>query len=371
MSSNYTRFLSDINDIKLAFAIAGVSFSVLLLSAFAYLAWNPISRPHLNRVSFRLLVYALIANVLFGLLQCLAMKQTSPACSLVAFLGMIFPMLSACLFCCIGLNLQLVLIHGFNGNKMEKYYIFGSLLFCGICNLVPLAAGELGWYAANGTCWFRTPTLRWLVATQSVWMLLMSAVDFVSFFTLLVFMVRHHLRIQRLRMSTTYGSTSSESGMTLASTLPTHPIVRYRGMIIRIALYPFLSCFLSVTLCIVDVFTVQNSVDLNVRILGPSLHRKFTSIRPLLYALLAATDPSLLSALRALRPNTSTSHSTVTPLEWKQTASTDLTRTMEGDEKRRADSSDTQGNRDSRPSSEEQAALEEEEHHSESIAHQF
>jgi hypothetical protein len=38
----------------------------------------------------------------------------------------------------------LVLVHGVNGNKMEKYYIIGSLLLCGVCNGTPWAAGQLG-----------------------------------------------------------------------------------------------------------------------------------------------------------------------------------------------------------------------------------
>ncbi|KAJ7138183.1 hypothetical protein C8R44DRAFT_868507 [Mycena epipterygia] len=62
MSSRLSLFLSDINAEKLTLAIAGVSLSAFILSAFAYLAWNRVSRPHLNRVSFRLLVYALIAK---------------------------------------------------------------------------------------------------------------------------------------------------------------------------------------------------------------------------------------------------------------------------------------------------------------------
>ncbi|KAJ7187731.1 hypothetical protein GGX14DRAFT_580838 [Mycena pura] len=42
--------------------IPGVALSGLLLVAVAYLQWNPASRPHLNRVSFRLLLYALITK---------------------------------------------------------------------------------------------------------------------------------------------------------------------------------------------------------------------------------------------------------------------------------------------------------------------
>jgi hypothetical protein len=46
----------------MAFAITAIAFILFTLGGFAWAAWNPVSRPHLNRVSFRLLVYALVAK---------------------------------------------------------------------------------------------------------------------------------------------------------------------------------------------------------------------------------------------------------------------------------------------------------------------
>ncbi|KAJ7138184.1 hypothetical protein C8R44DRAFT_868508 [Mycena epipterygia] len=273
--------------------------------------------------------------------------------------------MSTCMFCCTALNLMLVLVHGVNGNKMEKFYVMGSLLLCGVCNGIPWAAGELGWFAASNNCWFRAPTLPWIVATQYFWTLLMSMVDVVSFFAVLIFMVQHHLRIQRLRTSTICDISAPESGLPPIPTLALKPpIVRYRGMILRIALYPLLSSFISITSCIFDLYVVQHTVvltnsDLDLRILDTSIH----SLRPILYAVLAATDPSFLCALRALRPKAPTSNSIVTSADWKGTA---LARATESD----GTSSATQGNREPRSSSVEQAP-EEEEIRSESIAHQI
>ncbi|KAJ6571322.1 hypothetical protein B0H19DRAFT_1022808 [Mycena capillaripes] len=131
----------------------------------------------------------------------LNMKETSPGCNFVAFLGVMFPLFSATIFCCIALNLQLVLVYGVNGNKMEKYYIVGAVALCGACTIPAWAAGELGWYATNGSCWLRDPTptsqLHWLVGTQSIPMIFMSTVDVVSFVTILIFMVRHRARLFR------------------------------------------------------------------------------------------------------------------------------------------------------------------------------
>ncbi|KAJ6563603.1 hypothetical protein DFH09DRAFT_1476226 [Mycena vulgaris] len=328
MSSKKHHDLAIIHDVVLGVAIPGVALSVLLLAAFAYLAWNPISRPHLNRVSFRLIVYAIISNVIFGILATIETMGPSPACSLVAFLSVTSPMFSACMFCCIALNLQLVLVYGVNGNKMEKYYIAGSALLCAVCNVPTWIVGELGWYAASGTCWLLDPTptiqLHWLVATQSVWMVLASSTEVLSFLTILIFMVRHQRHILRLRADTTCQSASdSETGIaSLASSAPQLPIVRYRRMILRIGLYPLLSCFLSITACVLDVYSVKNVVltdsNLNLRMLDMFVY----TLRPILYALLAATDPSFLYALRALCPRLDLSiWNTASGAKWRVTAS--------------------------------------------------
>ncbi|KAJ7837921.1 hypothetical protein B0H13DRAFT_177676 [Mycena leptocephala] len=242
------RLRKSTQDVVLAASIPGVTLSVFFLAAIAYLQWNPVSRPHLNRISFRLLVYALMANVVFGsqMLVLVRMKEQSPGCSFVAFLCMTAPFFSACIFFCIALNLQLVLIYDVNGNKMEKYYIFGAAFLSGACVIPIWAAGKLGWYAPTHQCWLKEPRqLNWLIATQYAPMLLISAVEVLSFINLLIFMLRQSSKIQRLRADT---SGSASVIATLASAAPEHPIVKFRPIIIRIALYPLLSCFLSITM---------------------------------------------------------------------------------------------------------------------------
>ncbi|KAJ7909815.1 hypothetical protein B0H13DRAFT_2329957 [Mycena leptocephala] len=236
--SSGTRLQESTQHVVLAASIPGVTLSVLFLTVVAYLQWNPVSRPHLNRISFRLLVYALIANVVFGsqMLVLVWMKEPSPGCSIVAFLCMAAPFFSACIFFCVALNLQLVLVYGVNGNKMEKYYIFGAAFVSGACIIPIWAAGKLGWYAPTRQCWIKDPTpkgqLDWLIATQYAPMLLMSAVEVLSFINILTFMLRQVSKIQRLRADT---SESRSVIATLASsTPPKHPIVKFRPIIIRI-----------------------------------------------------------------------------------------------------------------------------------------
>jgi hypothetical protein len=84
-----------------------------------------------------------------------------------------------------------VIVHCVNGNTMEKYYYISSVVFVAICNITPYAAGQYGYY--NGDCWFNNPDpemqFRWLVGSQSVWTLLMSTGEVVSFFVILGYML--------------------------------------------------------------------------------------------------------------------------------------------------------------------------------------
>ncbi|KAJ7926234.1 hypothetical protein B0H13DRAFT_1862504 [Mycena leptocephala] len=253
------KFPELVEDVTLGLSIPGVALSVLLLAAIAFLQWNPVSRPYLDRVSFRLLVYALVANVIFGSLMFFNMKETSPGCSFVAFLYGTTPMFSACVFCCMAVNLQLVLIHGVNGSKMEKYYLSAAAFLCGACNIPPLIAGEFGWYATTGKCWLREPTpavqQHWMIGTQSVPMILMSAIEGVSFMNILIFML--------------------------------------------------------LQACVHRRAPISHHFHMNLRIFNACVY----SIRPLLYALLAATDPSVPSPRSKLQTATTVS------FEWAQKCS--------------------------------------------------
>ncbi|KAJ7676663.1 hypothetical protein DFH06DRAFT_1291623 [Mycena polygramma] len=303
MSSSEQHLVNDMIAVTLGVSIPGIVLSVFLLATIAGLQLHPVSRPQLDRVSFRLLTYALVANVVFGVVTLPVMKETSPGCSLVAFLVLVSPLFCTCMFCSMALNLQLVLVYGVNGNRMEKLYVVGAILLCGACTIPAWASGALGWQTTNDTCWIRntTPTdqLHWLLATQSVPMLLMSTLELFSFLRIIIFMIVHQIRIRRLRMSP-----SIETSMitNFESSLPKHPVVRFRWMIVRIALYPLLSCFLSVTACVLDVYGVQHSTDFTDFTITLDTTNLFVyCLRPLLYTLLAATDSSFLRAVRSLQ----------------------------------------------------------------------
>ncbi|KAJ7639918.1 hypothetical protein B0H17DRAFT_1200094 [Mycena rosella] len=152
--------------------IPGVCLTFLVLCAYAYVYWHPVSRPSLNRVSFRLLVLALTANFAFGICYLAANTMSGPSagCSFVAFMINFCLLFSACMSFCMGLNLELVLVHSFNGQLLEKYYVLLTLALCALCSIILYAAGKYGnsWNALCEMCW-------------SVWILFMAPGEQLAF----------------------------------------------------------------------------------------------------------------------------------------------------------------------------------------------
>ncbi|KAJ7080994.1 hypothetical protein C8R44DRAFT_992354 [Mycena epipterygia] len=290
-----------IQDVVLTFGITGIGLTALLLLAIAYAAWNPISRHYLNRVSFRLLVCALISNLIFAATSIPVFSGPSAGCSFMAFFGLSILMFSACMFFCTALNLQLVLVHHVNGNSMEKFYYIGSVAAVAILNIAPYAAGQFGYY--NSTCWFSDPRpdvqFRWLLGSQSIWILLMSTGEVVSFFVILEYMYRTH------RQSVSWNPSTLSFG-----TIPKPPTVIYRRIIFRIGLYPLLSCSLNFTGSILDIWLTKNPAPTELQWRLSFVDLCVFSLRPILYTLLAAADPGFLRAMSALRNQRKSKRST-------------------------------------------------------------
>ncbi|KAJ7852810.1 hypothetical protein B0H14DRAFT_799139 [Mycena olivaceomarginata] len=290
----YTRVI-------LGLIIPGLGLTTVLLALYGYAAWNPASRRYLDRVSFRLLVCALVAHILFGVVFTIGSLTAYPGwrCSLLAFVTDLTLMFSAGMFFCIALNLPLVLVHHVNGQKMEKYYILGTALICLICNLAPYASGNLGWADVNSTCWYRTSStnpaamLGWLIGTQTFWIMLFALGEVGAFFIIVGYLVAYGLDTQ----ATYTSETSHRAGST---------ILRLRNIVLRIGLYPLVSCLLNISAAVIDLYVARNYVtkhrdseELSWRVNMADL--AIYSGRPLIYGLLAATDPSFIRALRALR----------------------------------------------------------------------
>ncbi|KAJ6450885.1 hypothetical protein C8R45DRAFT_1083799 [Mycena sanguinolenta] len=96
----------------LGLLIPGLGLTAVLLAFCGYAAWNPVSRRYLERVIFRLLTYALVAHLCFGILFTIG--------ALSAYTGR-----------------RLVLAFDLNGRKMEKYYVIRITLIGIVSSVVP------------------------------------------------------------------------------------------------------------------------------------------------------------------------------------------------------------------------------------------
>ncbi|KAJ6585748.1 hypothetical protein B0H19DRAFT_1110653 [Mycena capillaripes] len=275
----------------LGLIIPGVSLTAALLILYGYAAWNTVSRRYLDRVSFRLLVYALLAHLVFGIILPLSSVMAYPGwrCNLMAFITNLSLMFSAGMFFCMALNLPLVLVYHVNGQNMEKYYISGTTLVCLICNIVPYASGALG-YAVNETCWYRSPdseALHWLIGTQTFWLLFTSVGEVGAFLVIFGYFIIYELDTRFFRTDTRFsGSHMSDASRGAGST-----ISMFRSIILRIGLYPLVSCLINVSGAVLDLYTIQHPEQTILTWRVNLADLAVYSARPLIYGLLAATDP--------------------------------------------------------------------------------
>ncbi|KAF8203378.1 hypothetical protein K438DRAFT_2015130 [Mycena galopus ATCC 62051] len=287
----------------LGLIIPGLTLTTALLALCGYAAWNPASRRYLDRVSFRLLIYALVAHLVFGITFTVSSLIAYPGwhCDFFMFVTSFVLTFSTGTFLCVALNLTLVLTHNVNGQKMEKYYVLGATLVGLISNIVPYASGKFGWDAISGTCWFRgthsADTMRWLIGTQTFWIILFAVGEVGAFLTILGYLVAYELDMRRLHSDTPFKTTySSEASHHAGLT-----ILMFRNIILRVGLYPLVSCLLNISTSVFELFQMKYPESsafhsrLNLTVIA------INAGRPLIYGLLAATDPSLIRALRALR----------------------------------------------------------------------
>ncbi|KAJ7349838.1 hypothetical protein DFH08DRAFT_863198 [Mycena albidolilacea] len=311
----------------LGLIIPGLGLSTALLALFGSAAWNVVSRRYLNRVSFRLLTYALVAqyvdlrdqlyttdhvSFVFGVsfaMSSLAEYQDW-RCSLLSFLTTVrlfvyvhFDTRSSSTNtyrCSIILTLniaRLVVVYKISGQAMEKYYVAGTTLVSLICMVPPYASGNLGWNSVSKTCWFNNADpaalFRWALGTQIAW-IIMAVGEIGAFLIIVGYLVMHELHLL-WRPAHTYSSEGAGS-----------TILKFRNIILRIGLYPLTSCLISITNIGIDLRESRKYKMEGIKM------TKLVSIaisagRPLIYGLPAATDPSFIHALQALRhPDTET-----------------------------------------------------------------
>ncbi|KAK7452632.1 hypothetical protein VKT23_012031 [Stygiomarasmius scandens] len=307
-----------------ACTIPGTCLCFLVLIAYAIVGLSPKGRAQMDRVSFRLLVYSLFFNILYGIAFSVTAAQTGPGnlCTFGAWAVNFTLTFTIYFTMCIALNLLLVLVYRVNGRTMEKYYVIGTVVLSIVLTVPAYGLHQFGWN--GGTCWFKNADghgIRWLVGTQSFWMLLAATVESVCSIMVLTWLFRNQMYIHQIHSSADSTTKSNHRlwGGNASTSAMVHQANRYRHIIYRISLYPIVSLIINVITTALDIIsltkgTETQAVSLCYRIRGFFITNTFLQefrllvldlilygLRTFVYAILAAADPSFWNAVRAMR----------------------------------------------------------------------
>ncbi|KAL0569066.1 hypothetical protein V5O48_012910 [Marasmius crinis-equi] len=278
-------------------AYLSIALCAATLCVIALLGIHPVSRPKLDRVSFRMLIYALSGTLL------LVFANGPGMCRLVGPVVVFAIQLSAFLFFCIGLNLQLVMIHGVDGRKAEKFYVGGSLSMAMVLGVLSFASKQWRYNTDLKLCQNRgsdpVKDLLWQVWNQQLWIFLTMIGEIIVFYSVLAYMYRLEVFDRSRQRSSSQVDGCPELSASRQYPRPRGP-AQYRNMILRIALYP-LSSFTTLGLVSVGHMWLaarglKSRTDLKIHIAARIVYVS----RGTVYSLVTFMDPALSRAFKSL-----------------------------------------------------------------------
>ncbi|KAJ4466762.1 hypothetical protein J3R30DRAFT_3583500 [Lentinula aciculospora] len=285
-------------------SIIGASMCFVVLILICSIALHPVSRPHLDRVSFRILAFALAVNTVFGIVNAIGGSFTGPTwtCGFTIWILQLTLQLSSFLMFSIALNMQLVIVHGINGQRMEKFYMLGSVTISLAVTIPAYATKQYGWDPLVQDCWYansnQTERFAWQIGTQLFWTLLTVLGETTSSLVVVIYMFNNRTVGGLSTSSSSHlqqGSSSTQSNKFLSHAS------RYKKVLFRIALYPFTSMIMNLlsVMCVIHATITggeHNMNDYRILLLSDFLYGG----RAVVYALLTTADPAFLSAWKAL-----------------------------------------------------------------------
>ncbi|KAF9266748.1 hypothetical protein L218DRAFT_955857 [Marasmius fiardii PR-910] len=222
-------------------AYSSIASCTLIIITTVLLSLHPLSKPKTDRVSFRLMIYALCGSIVYSISAILANHAWGEiSCRVAGSLVIVGLHLSSFLFFCIGLNLQLVMIHGVDGTQAEKYYVWGSLLLAVALGVLTYASNELVYIATEAVCTYYDPNptkgFLWRFGIQLLWGYLTMVGEIITFISVVVYM----FRVKAFSPGPSRENTSTGSQGLSASHQYRKPLGprQYRNVVLRIALYP-------------------------------------------------------------------------------------------------------------------------------------
>ncbi|KAF9263912.1 hypothetical protein L218DRAFT_296817 [Marasmius fiardii PR-910] len=278
------------------FSYLGISLCTLVISVAGILSMHPLSKPITDRVSFRVMIYALCATVIFLISVLPSSLSSEASCRIWAPIAVSTLHLTSFLFFSIGLNLQLVMIHKVDGTRMEKYYIGGSLFLASLLGIMTHLFGQLTYIPAQKECLVRD--VWWQIGLQYFWYLAVLIGELVTFSSVLLYMWSFKVFDSGPGQDTT----PIESGLSASHQYrkPLGPR-QYRNVVLRIALYPFASLTtLGIvtfgTVCIMVARGITDQSDWKVLL----ALRLVCLARGTIYGIAAASDPAITQGLEVL-----------------------------------------------------------------------
>ncbi|KAL0564984.1 hypothetical protein V5O48_017051, partial [Marasmius crinis-equi] len=140
--------------IILPFGYLSIALCIAALLIIALLAIHPVSRPVVDRVSFRMLIYLIVGTFVFNVAALSSSGMPNyRTCPIAGPLLEFALHSSSFLSFCIGLNLQLVTIHGVDGQKAEKFYVGGSFGLATALGIMCFASNQWTYHPEIGDCW--------------------------------------------------------------------------------------------------------------------------------------------------------------------------------------------------------------------------
>ncbi|THU90578.1 hypothetical protein K435DRAFT_841403, partial [Dendrothele bispora CBS 962.96] len=178
-------------------SIVGACICFIMLVVIGLVALRPVSRHHLDRVSFRIVVYVLLTNMVFGIVST-NLVYTGPSsgwrCGFTMWIFQLTLQLSSFLTFSIALNLQLVVVHRVNGQRMEKFYVIGSCLISLCITTPPYAAGQYGWNPLSHGCWYSSRNdnehLSWEIGSQLLWLLFTALGETIASLVVFIYIIK-------------------------------------------------------------------------------------------------------------------------------------------------------------------------------------
>ncbi|KAF9255258.1 hypothetical protein L218DRAFT_357269 [Marasmius fiardii PR-910] len=311
---------SDLHKIVYAIALSFLSLPILLT---LLCLTNPRSRKYLDRVSFRLGIVA-FSCILVLVIAALIQAISGVRCDVLAGIVLFFNQFTSALLFCIGLNLVLVMIYGKNGNRLEKFYYAGSVMFSLLPTLSPVLAGEFRPDRTTSACTSVTADkseyLGWWLSTIIILPSLVVIGELVTFAMVMIhlwklkvldreFMQRQKRTwITSTRMTAVISVPSPDPHTQRTQPPPLNSLSssssprtkesknKYRWIVFRISLYPLVSV-ITITLFIVGrrTFHYQYPGQQTLHWETP-LFEAIVIMRVISHSFLILVDPALMRA---------------------------------------------------------------------------